>query len=508
MTILRKTKARTSWFFQTLMLVIERRALLLYCEDRQGILAGNRTSIGHLQRGVPRVFGSCNTCLRVGRESLYKAAQSWKLSRHQCLYILTVLLAMLTSLNTADSQVFLPRIVEHPELRNSYSYCQDAWRCDIIDDMRADPIDEFGGVSLNIWTFSGSPWAWWWGVNDCDYDDIDGLLNEGYILGTFAYYPCLDPPGGYPPDDPNGEPWDELDLVAEHQIPMGARMVIVDELAWRRGTTAEEFIYMSDVCKAANPDVIFIFSDTDWSDRIEPVCDAIEDALASEQPPRALSGVIDVVMNMSTLDNNTGIYNMTTYAESKNLKTSMWIFSIGYMGTSENNFPYYLRKAYYNLSALHIFHRPCDMDWSGEGGVREYLERMLHHRVSIELDDVTCVSAFDSEGYAATDTTIQLAPSSWLVPSTDDEVVVRSGTRVVALLDADTIYLKGKRYEGVVGNLDSISSACFRVRNASGTTMAAINSESFDGTSLGLDKQVPAGSLMLKKRLIARQILQ
>jgi len=425
-------------------------------------------------------------------------------AQRRCLSIAVVILTLAVSCQNVCAQVALPRIVEHPQLADGMGY-YDSQCCYVIDQFREFPLEEVGGISLNIWTYPGPDWWPEWHP-ECRYDDIEGIVDDGYVLGTFVYYPTA----GYL-SPPSTEPWDELRLVTEvHIEEMGARLVVADELLGRCDAGAEQHIDMSDQCKEASSDVLFLlstqyFNNQDRPDEANllPQCEGIEVRLAGENPPRPLSDVIDVIVSQFSHDDD--FHDLIDYAEEKGMESSKWVYtSYSLLGTLR----YWLRKPYYHASAVHLFHIPGSMGWVGTAGLRQEVERMLHPRFVVKLDEDTCVAAFDTDGYAVTTGNLyQQATSGQLTPTTDPEVIVRDSSTVVALFDADALYLKGKLYELVSGDLDGIGGTdWFRVKGVDGNTVAAINATAFDGSSLGLDNPVPTGSLMLKQKFMARNL--
>lgn len=173
------------------------------------------------------------------------------------------------------------------------------------------------------------------------------------------------------------------------------------------------------------------------------------------------------------------------------------------------NFRYFLRKAYYNLSAAHIFHRPADMGWRTASGARganipQEIAAMLDSKFRVVLDSGAELAAFDGLGYAAVTGNVYVnATAGQLTTTSDPEFVVSRAGETVARLDEIGLYLKGGLYEERTDLDGVIGSGCFRVKDRAGQTVALINGQSFASISTDANA-IPAGSLILKERLIAR----
>ena len=136
---------------------------------------------------------------------------------------------------------------------------------------------------------------------------------------------------------------------------------------------------------------------------------------------------------------------------------------------------------------------------------------MLHPRFTVELGDDTCIAGFDADGYAGMKGNVYPdATSGQLTPTTDPEFIIKAGSSVVALFDENGLYLKGNLYELVTIDLDQITSPkCFRIKDHNGDTIAMINAQDFNDSDIEEESPylVPAGSLILKQRLVACNLI-
>ena len=115
------------------------------------------------------------------------------------------------------------------------------------------------------------------------------------------------------------------------------------------------------------------------------------------------------------------------------------------------------------------------------------------------------LASFDTEGNLVVDGNLTLSAASGQLDATiDKEFIVRHGTsdELLRLNSSGNMYVKGKLYEEVTVDLDTVGVDCLRFRDSTGDTVALVNSVAFINSSIEPTwfHIVPSGSMILKGR--------
>ena len=113
--------------------------------------------------------------------------------------------------------------------------------------------------------------------------------------------------------------------------------------------------------------------------------------------------------------------------------------------------------------------------------------------------------SFDTEGnFVVEGNLTSSATPGQLYATIDKEFIVRHGTsdELLRLNSSGNMYVKGKLYEEVTVDLDTVGVDCLRFRDSTGDTVALVNSTWFTNSSIEPTwfHIVPSGSMILKGR--------